>query len=453
MTFAYVMSECRGDAQAATLRQSLQIRRGDQEPITVVEYSHERTAGTGAAQLEEICLGIGVGRTATDFARIGVFHRLGVSPDGSQVVFEVTDEDELTFFPRNTLPTEQKGIFAVRADGTGLRRLGPPSRDPPYLCLALHRCFQSRPFFVFSPNGRTVAYTDLGPSHDHEDAIQIFTLDLVTGDATQVTQLPPARQLLAIQDDTCCPFFTDDRTITFLTFANVNGENPTAQKISVAVNTETAAGELTVAPPPVVVPGSQLQSIFQIAGSEVSVALLTLPSQSGGPGVIREVFTISGDKVLQLTNFGRIDTNGPTLSADGQRVFFAASADRFNTNPTENCQIWSNDRNGGDLRQLTDLREVPEGQKSMAGCASLMPKGGGCTVYFVSRDTQTDELVFASVCDPFGTNPNGYQVFALHQDGTGLRQLTNARGLTRDASGAVTVELPYPFAHPGQVQL
>src|SRR5262245_35619019 len=59
LTLAYVMSECRGDAQAATLRQSLQIRRGDQEPITVVEYSSGRTDRTGAAQLAEICREIG----------------------------------------------------------------------------------------------------------------------------------------------------------------------------------------------------------------------------------------------------------------------------------------------------------------------------------------------------------------------------------------------------------
>jgi hypothetical protein len=453
------MTECRGDAQAATIRQSLQIRQGDQEPITVVEYSHGRPAGTGAAELATICRTLGNNRHAPSFHRMGVFHRLGVSPDGSQVVFEVTDEDQLTVFPRNTLPTEQKGIFIVRADGTGLRRLGPPSRDPPYLCFgALNRCFQSRPFFVFSPNGRAVAYTDRGPSRDNEDAIQIFTLDLVTGDATQMTQLPPALRVVPpFADDTCCPFFTDDRTITFLTFADVNGENPNGEKISVAVNTG-APGELTVAPPPVVIPGSELQSIFRITGAEVGVALLTLPGESSGPFVgypPQEVFTISGDNVLQLTNFGRADTNGPTLSADGQRVFFAASGNPLGTNPTENCQIWSDDRNGGDLRQLTDLREVPEGQKSKAGCAGLRRLGEGCTGYFVSRDAQTDELVFASSCNPVDNkNPYGFQVFAVHQDGTRLRQLTNARGYTFDAaSGAVTVELPYPVAHPGQAQL
>lgn len=31
---------------------------------------------------------------------------------------------------RNPLTAEQQGIFYVRADGTGLRRLGPPSQEP-----------------------------------------------------------------------------------------------------------------------------------------------------------------------------------------------------------------------------------------------------------------------------------------------------------------------------------
>ena len=37
----------------------------------------------------------------------------------------------------------------------------------------------------------------------------------------------------------------------------------------------------------------------------------------------------------------------------------------------------------------------------------------------------------------------------MHPDGTGLRQLTDTQGYARDASGAVTVELPFPFAWPG----
>ena len=435
-TLAYVMTDCRGDAQGATIRQSLQIRQDDQAPITVVEHST-----TGGFGLTLICGDIGATRRATNCARRGVFHRMGVSPDGSTVVFEVTDEDELTVFPRNTLATDEKGIFTVRPDGTGLRRLGPPSRDPPYVDF-----YQSRPFFVFSPNGQKVAYTNRGPSRDHQDAVQIFTLDLTTGETTQLTQLPPARVTVNGLDDTCCPFFSDDETITFLTFADIDGTNPQHRKISATVKPSDSSHTVMVSPPPVAIAGSQLLTIFNITGSDVGTALLTLPGGAVNGNDIREAFVISGDDVLQITKFDRSDTNSPTMSPDGERVFFAASADPGGTNPAENCQIWSTDRNGGDLRQLTQLQE---GSVSVAGCLGLQQPPNGCAAALLSVDTQTDDLVFASSCNPLGANPYGFQVFAMHQDGTGLRQLTDARGFTVDG-GVISFQLPYPVAHPGQ---
>ena len=440
-SLAYVLTDCEGDLlQGATMRQSLRIRQDDQE-ITVVEHSAE-----GGVEMTIICAGIGTNRQAPSCARRGVFHRLGVSPDGSQVVFEVTDEHPLTIFPQNTLPTDQKGIFAVRADGNEVRRLGPPSRDPPYVGF-----YQSHPFFAFSPDGSKVAYTDR--SSDNPDAVQISTLDTTTGVIQQLTHLPPAGVYDAILgriDDTCCPVFTDNQSVTFLTYADVNGENPQHHKISVSVKTD-GTGDLTVGPLAVAIRGSQLVTIFHITGSDVGAALLTRPGTPLNPPPltvppIEELFAVSGDDILQLTNFRRWETGAPTLSADGQRVFFPASPPSA-TNPTEDCQIWSIDPVGGDLRQLTHLHE---GERSTAGCALTLAPPNGCFVHFLGRDVQTDDLVFFSTCNPLRTNPYGTQVFAVHQDGTGLRQLTHARGYSRDdASGSVSVELPYPFANPG----
>lgn len=50
------------------------------------------------------------------------------------------------------------------------------------------------------------------------------------------------------------------------------------------------------------------------------------------------------------------------------------------------------------------------------------PSGG------VGADPVTGTVVFPSDCDPLGRNPFGYQMFAMRPDGSGLRQLTNARG-------------------------
>ena len=63
----------------------------------------------------------------------GNFQRLAASPDGSGVVFEVTNDHAVSAIA--AVP-EQEGIFYVRSDGRGLRRLGPASRDPSYVTVS-----------------------------------------------------------------------------------------------------------------------------------------------------------------------------------------------------------------------------------------------------------------------------------------------------------------------------
>jgi hypothetical protein len=439
-TLAYVVTECRDDAQTLTLHQSLQIRQGEQAPITVVEHT------AVVPSQGSVCDRAGIFRQGPVFADVGVFRRLGVSPDGSQVVFEVTDEVRSGVirplsFPFNALPAEQKGIFAVGADGSGIRRLGPASGVASFF-LSL---------FGFSPSGRTVAYTDYGPDLTGANAVQIFTLDVLTGDRRQLTQLPPTTGVFA---GVYQPFFNDEHTITFNTWTNADGNHPDAsENLVVTINTDGT--RLTVAPPVRAQAGKVLPS-FRITGSELDAALLTVDGIPKNPLIggsasytIQEVFDIDRDNnILQLTDFQRVDTYTPTVSVDGARVLFTASADPLGTNPTENCQIFSIDPAGGDLRQLTDFREVGPGQLSKAGC-SFNPGRLGCAAFWTNPDARTGTMLFYSNCDPLGTNPNGAQVFAMHADGTGLRQLTTTNSYTRDASGVVTVELAFPFAWPG----
>lgn len=59
----------------------------------------------------------------------------------------------------------------------------------------------------------------------------------------------------------------------------------------------------------------------------------------------------------------------------------------------------------------------------------------------------TDTIGFYSSCDPFGTNPNGGQLFAMRSDGSGLRQLTATHGTRVLPDGNLTVQLPGPFAY------
>src|SRR5262249_47435835 len=126
--------------------------------------------------------------------------RLGVSPDGSAVVFEVNDQSP--FFRPISVSPEENGFFLVRADGAQPpRRLGPPSRDPsfrvpePFVLSStddLGNIYTLSPPIAFSPNGRLIAFTDVGPGPDGKDAVQIVVLDLGADrpKRRQVTQLP-----------------------------------------------------------------------------------------------------------------------------------------------------------------------------------------------------------------------------------------------------------------------
>ena len=73
--------------------------------------------------------------------------------------------------------------------------------------------------------------------------------------------------------------------------------------------------------------------------------------------------------------------------------------------------------------------------------------GPTISILNVFLDPITETVLFGPSCDPLGRNPFGEQLFAMRPDGTGLRQLTNLRGMTTDPDGTVHVELPGPVAY------
>jgi hypothetical protein len=377
----------------------------------------------------------------------GAFQRLGVSPDGSAVVFEVTTVSLLALV---SVPPEQQGFYFVRADGSGLRRLGPASRD------AVFRTYRvlSNPFGVgyfltsrlaYSPDGRTIAFTDYGPGPAGENAVQIVTLDLVSGRRTQVTHLTsPSEPPPGFPATGGSVVFLSNERIGFFTSANPDGLNPAGDFSPFSVRTDGTG--LRAAPLPVVESGSRVVEVFQVTGRGANRAPLTLmkPFQSG---FVWEVFFIDDKNLLELTNFRRVDTAARFLSANGRRVFFRASADPLGANPTENCQLFSIGTFADHLRQVTHFREGDH--SSVNGCFNGPPPGCSVGTLLAVQDPVTQTVVFDSSCDPLGTNPYGSQLFAMRPDGSGIRQLTATRGLTTDADGAVTAELPGPYAYTG----
>ena len=386
--------------------------------------------------------------------------RLGVSPDGSGVVFEVNDE----FLKSPSLSPEQNGMFFVRSDGRGLRRLGPPSHEVSHRQNeeAIGGSFAFSPPMFFSPNGRRVAFTDIGPGPSGP-AVQIVVLDLATGKRTQVTHLPsgtPPSNLFGEFFLTCCPAFVDDDTVLFQTFVDPDGSNPDHRLAAFSVRIDGSG--LKAVPTPIAATGSEVIPSFGVFGGGASLLRLPLP---GIPVIppnpdlpdtdfpITEVFLQAGKGVVQLTNLRRVDTFTGFTNATRTRAFFLASADPFGENPAGNCEILSVDRFGRRLRQVTHFTRPTGFVPNVPGCfvpGSAISRfcGIGYGYYRVLfRDPVTNAVVFDSSCDPLGANATGGQVFAMRPDGSGLRQLTEASGVTMNPDGSIRVELPGPFAY------
>jgi hypothetical protein len=438
---AYAVSQCRENSDGFFLHQALVVREGEREPTTVMEIPD-----IGPGPQVGLCRAASSQRFGGGFPAFGPFQHIAVSPDGSVVIFDVSDE--FSVLGHNFLTPEQRGLFSVHADGTGLRRLGLPSHHASFFPFGVpENTFD----VVFSPDGRTLAFPDLGPGPDGEEAPQIVAVDLATGRRRQLTQLPPVSPAVDVSGvapgGLCCPFFLNNETIAFATFANPNGLNPKGEVIFPIVNADGSDG-LRLPPSVVALPGSQIDPRFAITSGQPTSVQLLVPGQPVNPTgaeFIVEIFFFDGEhNISQLTNFHRNDTH--TFGGEAQhRVFIVASANPLGTNPSENCQIFSVAALGGNLRQLTQFQETDH---SRSGCNSGS-RGSGCMIFPFGRDVNSGTLVFVSSCDPFGTNPNGEQIFALGADGAGLRQVTQLRGLVTETDGTVTGELAYPFAYPG----
>ena len=350
-TLAYVDTACHADASGFTATQELRVRRGESAPVTVALVPMIRPLPSAFA-----CVEFGVELYGGNSLAFGAYQRLGVSPDGTGIVFEVTDD--FSILGPSTVPAEQKGIFFIRADGGGLRRLGDASRIPSFTTGGGSLLTNAvEPNFRFSPSGRYVAFTDMGPGPG-DDAAQVFLLDVESGQRTQVTHLPPAP--LAGIEGTRQGNFLDERTILFLSFSNPDGLNPGGKQLNFSVNID--GSELKALSTVAISGGAGVIEVPAITGFGRLVRPVIVPGMPLNPlpGIttdIREVFITDGANVLQLTNFQRTDTaTYEILSVDGERVFFTASVDPpLGTNPLEVCQIFSVDALGADLRQLTTL--------------------------------------------------------------------------------------------------
>lgn len=445
-TLAYVVTHCRAHDGRLVGSQELRIRRGDCDPITVL---HLDTGGEVDDQ-NGACALLGHTREGFGSSLAGAFKRLGVSPDGSGVVFEVSAEVLLIGGP--PLTEAQQGFFYVGSDGTGLRRLGPPSRDWVYrvgLTSTGKPTANFRTHLDFSPSGHRIAYTDRVAPDDPASA-QIFTMDVRTGLRVQVTHLPrvPVKVLERAVGDV---FFVDEHTIQFDTHAFGANQPP------YVIHTDGTGLRQAYRLPTLGQAVSSNPVSASIGVTRRSGRIFTFPvdgvaenSDPSNPGApIWEAFRVAGRNVLQLTSFGRYDTFAIgvdqaliTTPMHRPRALIMASADPLGENPLRNCQLFTVGPFGGSIRQLT---HVDAGVPSALGCN--FQEGDGCAFSDIYQDPLRDSILFYSNCDPLGVN-RGSEMFAMRRDGSELRQVTHTDGVRFGPGDDVEVEMPGPVAYP-----
>jgi hypothetical protein len=432
-----VVTACREDPQGLySLAQKLVIRRGNCDPVTVMEVA----SPTAVPNPLGSCGLLGRSRYAAGALAVGVFQHMAVLPDSSGVVFEVTNQLSVVG-PALTPEPPEEGIFFARADGKSPpRRLGDASHVPTLLAVPdpnspVGMSFGSTGIsFVVSPDARKIAFIDLGTDPDGHEAPQVFLLDLRSGQRTQLTH--QSQVVNGLDPGICCLGFLNPRTIVF------HG----VETFQVATDGKSPEKEI---PSPTLVEGARIVPQFKVTGASPKVLYVGFPDRPAvgpvpGSLGVSELFLIDGKNLRQLTNFGRNDTGYQGGFITSGRILFTASANPTGENPAEVCQFFSINKLGGELRQLTHL---PSDGGPANGCNFAFDEQCTISIFNAFLDPITGTVLFGSSCDPFGRNPFGEQLFAMRPDGTELRQLTTARGMTTDPDGTVHVELPGPVAY------
>ncbi|MGH7894600.1 MAG: hypothetical protein ACREQL_08020 [Candidatus Binatia bacterium] len=420
-TVAYTVTQCRQYPQAVSGSERLVVRRGNCDPVTVMELPPVGPIATSYPG----CRIYGDYRIGRGALSVMLFQRLGVLADGSGIIVEITDDYAFPLGLSGEPPEE--GLFFIRLDGT-TQYLGPPVGLPILVPTPVDGSpvyqIQSANFGA-NPVLRQFAYVGLGPGPTGDDAPQVFVLDPDTGRRTQVTHLPAAASGIR---NTCCPFFVDKRTIIF--------RNGAADGLWTV---ETDGSGLRPVPGFTAIDGTLVTNFAITAGHGNAFAfrLRGEPVRRYGPlDTIAEIFLVDGKRVLQLTDWGYPDT-GTDATLDFGRAVFSSSADPLGENPAGVCQFFSVNLLGSGVRQLTHF---PDDGRAKLGCLRI-DAGSSCRISALYEDPRTGAVPFVSSCDPLGRNPNGEQLFAMRRDGSGLRQITAFRGVEEPSPGVVQVEM------------
>jgi Tol biopolymer transport system component len=261
------------------------------------------------------------------------------------------------------------------------------------------------------------ASLDIGganPSH----TFQVVRFDAVTGAATQITSTPDGTAALVSISD-------DGQWLAFASPADLVGQNhDQSTELYVMASDGTQLAQLT--DDPAVNAGSVSAVAISGDGSRVAFTANTDPLGTN-PANLGQLFTIDrdGTGLAQVSTLTDGSIGAFSISDDGTRIAFSHAGDLPGGNPALGGEVFAIDADGTNLRQLTSS---PMG----FGSSSPSLSGNGLRVAFQSDADLTG-----------GNAVNQDEVFIVDWDGTNLAQLTTTGqvlGLLGDpASGSPAI--------------
>jgi Tol biopolymer transport system component len=247
----------------------------------------------------------------------------------------------------------------------------------------------------------------------------------------------------------------DGSVVAFASTADLTGGNPDGSDELFVVNSDgTGLRQLTSDPTYDSLPNS-----MNAAGS-----VIALDSQAdltgGNPEHWYQIFVVNSDGtgLRQLTS-GHSHSWLASMSADGSVIAFESEADLTGGNPDYSFEVFVINSDGTGLRQLTHCSDAAyrseepsiSGDGSLVGFDSTADLTGGnadhsAEIFVIhsdgtglrqladcgdswegpSIDADGSVIAFSSTADLTGGNPDhSSEVFVINSDGTGLRQLTD----------------------------
>jgi hypothetical protein len=258
---------------------------------------------------------------------------------------------------------------------------------------------------------------------------------------------------------TCCPRFIDNATVVFQTYVDPDGSNPEHTFAGFTVRID--GSRLEPVPIPVSVPGGKVIPSFAVGGGRgtslirLSLSGTPVKHRPAGDGPITEVFVRDGENLRQLTNFRCQDGRVPQHRPDARVLPGLGRPARYQPQRKLPAVLhwhsrWRQIAAPGDPLHLAGpyhragMRRCRLGVSGLPDRKRVLPCGPSISV--------TKAIVFESTCDRFHVNPFGDQLFAMRPDGGGLRQLTDASGMTTNPDGSFRVELPGPYAYSAELR-